>query len=130
MNVAPYVALIGGSGAVDTSRLSGVTERLRAMGFALLLDTPGVRFLGRASAPHFLPQPPGRIFWGSVFDRRSAGFALRAGDAELLAPLSRFVTQFWGGYLALREIEGRVELFRDPSGMIPVYLASLGTMHV
>lgn len=130
MNVAPYVALIGGSGAVDTSRLSGLTERLRAMGFALLLDTPGVRFLGRSSAPHFLPQAPGRIFWGSVFDRRSAGFALRADDAELLAPLSRFVTQYWGGYLALREIQGRVELFRDPSGMIPVYLASLGTMHV
>lgn len=130
MNIAPYVALIAPPGPSHADELSSLADRLTAMGLSTLINIPGLRFLGRPSAPHFVPQSPGRIFWGNLFDRRSAGFALRADDAELLAPLDRLVTQFWGGYLAVRGIDGRVELFRDPSGMIPVYIASLGSMHV
>lgn len=130
MNVAPYIALIARPGAADADQLSSLADRVTAMGLATLLQLPGVRFLGRPSAPHFLPRAPGRIFWGSVFDRRSAGFALRADDAELLAPPDRLVTQYWGGYLALRADAARVELFRDPSGMVPVYVASTGAMHI
>jgi asparagine synthase (glutamine-hydrolysing) len=129
MNVAPYVALIAQPGTSDL-QMSGLTERLAAMGLSLLLEAPGLRFLGHPCAPHFLPRARGTIFWGSLFDRRSSTFALRCDDAELLAPLARFVTQYWGGYLALRADAGGVELFRDPSGMIPVYVASLGPLHI
>lgn len=130
MNTAPYVALIAPPGPGHADQLSSLAARFTALGLSTLVSIPGLQFLARSSAPHFLPTAPGHIFWGNLFDRRSATFALRADDAELRAPLERLVTQYWGGYLALRGTEGRVELFRDPSGMIPVYVASHGAIHV
>lgn len=91
----------------------------------MFVDTPLMTFFGAAGGHHVLPDREGCVIWGALFDRRSASFDIRAGDAELLAPAEYFLTQFWGGYAAFRTQPDGVEAFRDPSGMVPCYVASV-----
>lgn len=121
MITAPYVAIVSKPGA--SPRLAGAAEWLeRECGLATLFEASGLRFLGDASSHHLVPDRDSGIIWGPLFDRRSAIFHVRPGDAELRAPLRRFIAQFWGGYVAFRIRPDEVEIFRDPSGMTPCYL--------
>lgn len=131
MIIAPYFAFIRDPDTRFSPRLSAViSEDLQKQGLGILLKTPRMCFVACPSSRHLKPVGDTSLIWGSLFDRRSARFLVRLHDVELQAPAERFVTQFWGGYLALREQANSVEIFRDPSGMIPAYVASVDGVSV
>ncbi|MCA1196498.1 hypothetical protein K9B35_00815 [Sphingomonas sp. R647] len=123
MIIDPYFAFIRDPGRPFAPQLSAAFEDLSRQGLAVLVDTPRLVFLGRPSSPHLIPNGGNAIIWGRLFDRRSASFDVSGHDPELHAPAERFVTRFWGGYLALRACDDAVEVVRDPSAMVPAYAA-------
>lgn len=126
MITTPYFAFVWKQGFPRSDRLLRAIDRLRRqLGLSVLVDSPQLLFLGEQRSPHVLPEREGCIIWGALFDRRSVAFEIRPADAELLAPAERFLTQFWGGYVAFRSQPDGVEIFRDPSGMVPSYIAAI-----
>ena len=124
MNLAGYFAVA--SPAEVSPRAQRAIDRLRRQaGLAVLLDAPSFLFLGDPSAPFLAPAGKPEIIWGHLFDRRSSTFVVRDADHELSAAPERFMSQFWGGYIRCRSIAGEVEVFRDPSGVVPCYVAEV-----
>jgi asparagine synthase (glutamine-hydrolysing) len=131
MIIDPYFAFIRDPDTRFSPRLSAaISEDLQKRGLTILLKTSRMCFVGHPSSRHLKPVGGTSLIWGSLFDRRSTRFQIRLHDVELQAPTERFVTQFWGGYLALREQADSVEIFRDPSGMIPAYVTRVDGVDV
>ncbi|MCW3838183.1 asparagine synthase-related protein [Sphingomonas canadensis] len=125
MIVGPFFAFAWPRGQPLSPRLQRVIAIAEAApDLCKLVDLPGFIFLGSASSSHVLIEGGG-IVWGPLFDRRSSTFSIKAGDGELHAPAERFLRNFWGGYLALRSFGDGVEILRDPSGMVPCYIATV-----
>lgn len=128
---AAYIAFVGQASLRRSGRIAQAIERLqRDHQLSVLVETPMLLFLGRPSARHLVPDRGGSIFWGPLFDRRSSAFDVRPGDSELHAQPARFLTQFWGSYVAFRSQEDVVEVFRDPSGAMPCYFSSVDGIHI
>ncbi len=131
MIIDPYFAFIRDPHTRFSPRLNAaISTDLQRQGLAILLKTQRLCFVGNPSSRHLKPAGETSLIWGSLFDRRSASFDIHLQDGELHAPPERFVTQFWGGYLALRDRADAVEIFRDPSGMVPAYVISIDGVEV
>lgn len=123
MIVGPFIAFAWPEGQPLSQRLqSAIAIAEAAPDYRKLVDLPGFIFLGTASSRHVLIDGGG-IVWGTLHDRRSSALCIKPANRELLAPSERFVTNFWGGYLAFRCRDDGVEILRDPSGMVPCYIA-------
>jgi len=129
MNRSAFVALVGHTGP-PPSRLRPLTDRLRADGLALLVDTPDLLVFGDPDAAHLRLPRSGGLIWGHLFDRRTSSRITASKADDLLTDSDAFLSRFWGGYLAIWRREDGVEILRDPSGSISCYHAELDGLHV
>lgn len=129
MNRTPYLACVATPDTQAAERLCKVAERLRSPAMVELIDLPGLLVAGAPDAARLVLPKGGGIILGHLFDRERSA---RITDAEKLgAPAAAdLVTAYWGGYVAIRALEDRVEILRDPSGMVPCYHAEIEGVHV
>ncbi len=129
MNRSAYVVLVGHTGP-PPSRLRPLTDRLRADGLVLLMDAPGLTVFGDPGAAHLRLPDSGGLIWGHLFDRRTSSRITASKANDLRIDSNAFLSDFWGGYLAILRREDGIEILRDPSGSVSCYHAELDGLHV
>lgn len=131
MIVDPFIALVRDRDRPIPPRVeAAIRGYLPREGFATLFETARLAVFGNLIRRPLKPDGNGAILLGNLFDRRSSEFEVASGDPLLDAPAERFFSHFWGGYLLLRERGDGVEILRDPSGMVPAYIASVDGIHI
>ncbi|AJP73400.1 asparagine synthase-related protein [Sphingomonas hengshuiensis] len=129
MNKAFYLAVVARPGPEAAERMHRLTEKLQAPGMADLVAVPELRVVGDPAAAQ-LTLPNGRgIILGHLFRRVDSKRVTAMSGEEALSSRD-FVKAYWGGYVAIRAFEDRVEILRDPSGMVPCYHAEIDGVHV
>jgi asparagine synthase (glutamine-hydrolysing) len=78
---------------------------------------------------HFLPDHAGVIL-GTLFHRHGAPCEVEAlspedGHAVLKTRARHLIDRFWGRYVAILRLPDRYFVLRDPSGLLPCYLAEI-----
>lgn len=85
----------------------------------------------RPQCPYVAPaDPPDAALLGPVFDRHGPSDRpaqldeaiwqdIRNGSVDLL------LARFWGGFVVLSSADGRLQVFREPSGAMPCYYATI-----
>ena len=131
MNIAALCAFLQPHGSGPSGRVSAFRTTLATRhGLSALLETDQMTVLAEASAPHFV-QPSSALFWGHLFDRHSNRRLATVADMRgAEAPACEFVASCWGGFLALRVLDGVPEVLRDPSGGVPCYHAQIDGTHL
>lgn len=129
MNKAAYLACVTRPSSQAAGQMRSLADQLRSPAMTELVDAPGLFILGDpAAAQLVLPNGDG-IILGHLFGR--ADSARITSPAQLgNLPVADFVKAYWGGYVAIRAFEERVEVLRDPSGMMACYHAEVGGVHV
>lgn len=128
MNISPLVVIVRDPGSPLSARLGSFVDGLtQTGGLDRLFETDRLIVAGPRTAAHLVLPDGAGLIWGRLFERMTSW---RIKDEDGLrnasAPFEQFVERYWGGYLAIREIGGIVEILRDPSGAIPCYHARLG----
>lgn len=129
MNRTPYLACVASPGAQATERMRSIAKRLRSSAMVALIDQPGLLVFGDPAAARLVLPNRGGIILGHLFDREHSA---RITDAAKLGTPSvpDLVKVYWGGYVAIRAVEDRVEILRDPSGIVPCYHAEIEGIRV
>lgn len=125
MNNAAFLALLSPPGLSRSERLDSFIVSLRdAQDLELLVDTPVLLMLGAPGAAHLtLPEGQG-VIWGHLFDRETNA-RLAHAERPTDGAAEEFLSRFWGGYVAIRVLDGGVEILRDPSGAVACYQAAI-----
>lgn len=132
MNISPLVVIVRDLRSPLSARLGSFVDALtQTGGLDRLFETERLIVAGQRTAPHLVLPDGAGLIWGRLFERMTSW---RITDEEGLrnanAPFEQFIERHWGGYLAIREIGGIVEILRDPSGAIPCYHARLGDARI
>lgn len=61
---------------------------------------------------------------GHLFARSAPGLLVGAHGGTAETAWDKLLTDYWGGYIAVRERRGGYEILRDPSGALPCYYVS------
>jgi asparagine synthase (glutamine-hydrolysing) len=91
-----------------------------------IYQTRSCTFWGSKHPAH-LPLPNGQgVIVGTIFPRTGPFRAVSTQDQSAIdqlskAPLEILKSRFWGSYLLCTEIDGEINVSRDPSGSLPCY---------
>lgn len=123
-----WVAIVGPGAAGLASRIAALAERPDWVRQAFSGD--GAIFT-RPQCPYVAPADPAdAVLLGPVLDRHGPGDrpaqldeaiwqSIRSGSADPL------LARFWGGFVLLSWVEGRLQVFREPSAAMPCYYAAI-----
>ncbi|NML06730.1 asparagine synthase-related protein [Sphingomonas sp. G-3-2-10] len=91
---------------------------------------PGICVLGDPAASHLILPDARGVVWGHLFDRHGSTRVTALDRREIAVPSDLFVERYWGGYVAIRDLGDRIEVLRDPSGMVSCYYAEIDGAHL
>lgn len=131
MNRSLFLALVAPPGALEKGRLRAFIEGLAARGMTVLIDLPGLRILGDPEAAQLSLADGQGLIWGHLFDRSTNARVPAPAPASLSEQSAEdLLRNYWGGYVAIRQLGDRVEILRDPSGMVSCYHAEVDGVHI
>ncbi|NML08057.1 asparagine synthase-related protein [Sphingomonas sp. G-3-2-10] len=96
-----------------------------------LVDAQGLCVLGDPGAAQLVLSHDRGIVWGHMFRRDDNARVTEYTSSGIAAiPAADLMSSYWGGYVAIRVFDDRIEVVRDPSGLVACYYAEIDGVHI